>query len=153
MAIDNRYDINKTQIQFANETKAFEMDGAKVVGQPLESFRHLYIENIAVGDSSAEKIIETNDKQSYICHLVLRSSDLSYRIEVVHKVGTVSFETSVAGSGKTILYTIVSTAPVYRDIYVPIQSILYIFAINPIQSVFATAERYYCESLERSSPY
>lgn len=149
MSIDSSFDLERTQIQFANETKAFALDGSKVVAQPITFFRHIYAETINTQDANARLILETNAKQSYICSFIFTGTNLSYRIEVTQRNNNISTVQSQIGTSQRRLFSIESTSIIYNNVFVPPLSVLYIVAYNQISQVFVTAQRYYTDSMIR----
>lgn len=149
MAVNTKYDLEKTQIQFANETKAFLQDGTKIVGQPIEFLRHIYTENIQTQDANARLLLETNSKQGFKCDIVFSGTNLSYRIEVTQSDNNLSSVASQIGTTNKRLYSIEATTNIYKDIFVPPSSKLWVVAYNQISQVLLTGKQYYTDGIER----
>lgn len=146
MTIDSTYNISDSSINSSNEVKAHSVGSKKIVEAPIVTKRHIYTNSMP--PNTSRLLLETNSQQSWYCVLYVNASPINYRIEVLQHENSVSNYNSFILDGAKSLYTLNSSYDLYRDIYVPPESRLYITASSLIFSAMLVATLYNGLSLE-----
>ncbi|NER49242.1 MAG: hypothetical protein F6J92_21610 [Symploca sp. SIO1A3] len=151
--VNSRFNIESSQINSNSELRAFEVNGRKSPGAPIDSVRMIYVGEIGTG--SAKRVLETNESQAYKISLRASPPSADFYVEITqgnklkaYRSTKLEDEHGAEIDGYSTICQVFSGGGYVEPFFLPPSCQMWIRSVNKIFEAMIVCTPCYCEGLE-----